>query len=154
MGLLIRTVNFVVMISSALLCVFALASEEITIDATAPYDVNNVFARILRKELPTKVVYESEYALGFHTIEPRTPVHILVIPKGPYSNFTSFVENASTAEQVGLLKAIRDVATLMGVKDSGFRLLTNTGHHGGQTVPHLHFHVLGGEPVPGLAFDK
>lgn len=128
-----------------------LASEENTVDATAPYDPNNVFARILRKELPADVVYENEHALAFWDIRPRAKVHVLVIPKGPYTNFIKFTENASESEQLGLLRAIREVAAMMKVKDTGFRLLTNTGHDGGQTVPHLHFHVLGGEKVPGLA---
>lgn len=129
----------------------AVASEEKTVDATAPYDPNNVFARILRKELPADVVYESEHALAFWDIRPRAKVHILVIPKGPYNNFVRFTENASPEEQLDLLSAIHAVAAKFDVKDSGFRLLTNTGHNGGQTVPHLHFHVLGGEKVPGLA---
>lgn len=124
--------------------------HEVTVDATAPYDDNNVFAKILRKELPAKVVYEDEFALAFHTIAPKVKKHILVIPKGPYTNFMNFTQNATIEEQVGLLKAINKVAAQMGVSESGFRLNTNTGNHGGQTVPHLHFHILGGEPVPGI----
>ena len=124
--------------------------HEKTVDATAPYDTNNVFAKILRGDAPANVVYEDEYALAFHTIDPKVKVHILVIPKGPYTNFMRFTEQATAEEQVGLLNAIRKVSELMGVSSSGFRLNTNTGHHGGQTVPHLHFHVLGGEPVPGM----
>ena len=130
------------------------ALEEKTVDATAPYDPNNVFARILRKELPADIVYEDEYALAFWDIRPRAKVHIIVIPKGPYNNIIRFTEKASPEEQLGLLNAFRVVAGKMGVKESGFRLLTNTGHNGGQTVPHLHFHILGGEKVPGLAIKK
>ena len=126
------------------------AHHEKTVDATAPYDRNNVFAKILRGEAPANIVYEDEYALAFHTIDPKVNVHILVIPKGPYTNFMRFAEQASAQEQIGLINAIRKVSELMGVSDNGFRLNTNTGHHGGQTVPHLHFHVLGGEPVPGM----
>lgn len=145
-------VSLLLLVALANSAVFA--SEEQTVDATAPYDTNNVFARILRRELPADIVFESEHALAFWDIRPRAKVHILVIPKGPYTNVARFVEQASPAEQIDLLKAIHTVAAKMGVKDSGFRLLTNTGHHGGQTVPHLHFHILGGEPVPGLAIKQ
>ena len=122
-------------------------SAEATVDATAPYDNTNIFARILRKEAPADVVFENDHALAFRDIYPRAKVHVLVIPKGPYSNFGNFVDHASAEEQL----AISATSKKIGVSDSGFRLLSNTGHHGGQTVPHLHFHILGGEPVPGLA---
>ncbi len=125
--------------------------DEKTVDATAPYDQSNVFARILRRELPANIVYENDYALAFWDIRSRAKVHVLVIPKGPYNNFISFTEHASLEEQLGLLRAIHEVAEKMKIKDSGFRLLTNTGHDGGQTVPHLHFHILGGEAVPRLS---
>ncbi|MEX0299386.1 MAG: histidine triad nucleotide-binding protein [Kordiimonas sp.] len=130
------------------------ADEENTVDATATYDTNNVFARILRGELPADIVYENEHAVAFWDIRPRAKVHVLVIPRGPYTNFVKFTEKATYQEQVGLLQAIREVGKIMNVHESGFRLLTNTGHNGGQTVPHLHFHVLGGEPVPGLAIKE
>ncbi len=130
------------------------ASEEKTVDATTSYDTSNVFARILRKELPADVVYENEHAVAFWDIRPRAKIHVLVIPKGPYTNFINFSAKATAEEQLGLLRAIREVAAKLNVEDSGFRLLTNTGHDGGQTVPHLHFHVLGGEPVPGLAVKE
>lgn len=127
-----------------------MAGEQ-TVDARAPYDPQNPFARILRKELAADIVYENDHALAFWDIRPRAKVHVLVIPKGPYNNIMRFIEDASPGEKLGLLNALGAVAREMGVSDTGFRLLTNTGHDGGQTVPHLHFHILGGEPVPGLA---
>lgn len=120
-------------------------SEE-PVDATAEYDPDNVFARILRGELPAEVVYESPHALAFHDIRPRAKVHVLVIPKGPYTNILTFNAEASPEEKLGLLEAISATARIMGVNESGFRLVSNTGRDGGQTVPHLHVHLLGGEP--------
>lgn len=122
-----------------------------TVDARAAYDQNNVFARILRREKSADIIYENDHALAFWDIRPRAKVHVLVISKGPYTNIVRFIENASPAEQADLLEALGTVARKMGVSDTGFRLLSNTGHDGGQTVPHLHFHILGGEKVPGLA---
>jgi len=123
------------------------AQSEQLVDATADYDSNNIFARILRGEAPADIVFENNYALAFHDIAPRDPVHILVIPKGPYSNFMRFEADATDAEKLGFLKAISQAAILTGVNDSGFRLVCNTGHDGGQTVPHMHFHLRGGEPM-------
>jgi len=123
------------------------AESERLVDATADYDPNNIFARILRGEAPANIVFENEHALAFHDIAPRNPVHILVIPKGPYTNFMRFEADATDAEKLGFLNAISRSAILMGVNDSGFRLVCNTGHDGGQTVPHMHFHLRGGEPV-------
>lgn len=117
------------------------------VDATADYDPNNVFARILRGELPADVVYESEYVLAFHDISPRAKVHVLIIPKGAFTNILQFNEHASDAEKLGLLDAISQTARIMEVDESGFRLISNIGQNGGQTVPHLHFHLMGGEPV-------
>jgi len=117
------------------------------IDATADYDSDNIFARILRGEAPAEIVFENENALAFHDIAPRNKVHVLIIPKGPYSNFMHFNADASDVEKLGLLDAISQTAIIMGVNESGFRLLSNTGQHGKQTVPHLHVHLRGGEPV-------
>ncbi len=117
------------------------------VDATADYDPNNAFARILRGELPADIVYESEYALAFHDISPRSKVHVLIIPKGPFTNILQFNQNASDEEKLGLLDAISQTAKIMGVDESGFRLVSNTGRDGGQTVPHLHVHLMGGEHV-------
>ena len=125
---------------------FPVRSEDL-VDATADYDPDNVFARIIRGELPADIVYENEYALAFHDISPKVKVHILVIPRGPYTNIMTFNANASDAEKLGFLDAISQTAMIMGVAKSGFRLISNTGEHGHQTVAHLHFHILGGEAV-------
>ena len=125
---------------------FSTYGEEL-VDATADYDTNNVFARILRGELPAEIVYESKFALAFHDISPKTKVHVLIIPKGPFTNILQFNQNASDEEKLGFLDAISQTAEIMGVDESGFRLISNTGRDGGQTVPHLHVHLMGGEHV-------
>ena len=127
------------------LSVSAWAEERV--DATAEYDPDNAFARILRGELSAEVVYESQHSLAFHDIAPRAKVHVLVIPKGAYTNILTFNAEASPEEKLDLLNAIGQTARIMGVEESGFRLVSNAGQHGGQTVPHLHVHLLGGEPV-------
>jgi histidine triad (HIT) family protein len=114
------------------------------IDATLPYDDSNVFARILRGELPSKTVYEDEYALAFHDINPQAPVHILVIPKGPYVSWDDFSTKASDAEIAGFNRAIGKVARDENLVAPGYRLLVNIGGHGHQEVPHLHVHIFGG----------
>ena len=122
------------------------------IDATLPYDETNIFARILRGEIPAKTVYEDDYALAFHDIQPRAPVHILVIPRGPYVSWDDFAARASEAEIAGFVRAVGTVARDNGLVAPGYRLLANTGGHGGQEVPHLHVHLFGGRPLgPMLA---
>ncbi len=111
------------------------------------YDTNNVFARILRGELPCKKVYEDAHVLAFHDIRPQAPVHILVIPKGAYESLDDFHAKASEAEQAALMRAIGAVARMAGVAETGYRVIANTGRNGHQEVPHLHFHVLGGRPL-------
>lgn len=111
------------------------------------YDENNIFARILRGEIPCKKVYEDTHTLAFEDINPLAPVHTLVIPKGKYVCMTDFIEKASDAEIAALQRAIVRVAGIKGVKDSGYRVCANTGVEGGQEVPHLHFHVFGGRPL-------
>ena len=111
------------------------------------YDPSNIFARILRGELPCKKVYEDTYVLAFHDIRPQAPVHVLVIPKGAYESTDDFQVKASEAEQAALMRAIGHVARLAGVGDGGYRVIANTGHNGHQEVPHLHFHILGGRPM-------
>lgn len=117
------------------------------IDPTLPYDDGNVFARILRGEIPSRKVYEDEWALAFHDIAPQTPVHILVIPKGPYVSWDDFSAHASDAEIAGLARAVGHVAREAGLVESGYRVLYNIGMHGGQEVPHLHAHIFGGRPL-------
>ena len=111
------------------------------------YDPNNVFARILRGEIPCKKVTETEHCLAFHDINPQARTHILVIPKGAYVDFDDFSANASPAEQADLIRTVGDVARGAGVADSGYRILSNIGADGHQEVPHLHIHVFGGEPL-------
>ncbi len=111
------------------------------------YDPTNIFARILRGELPCKKAYEDSHVLAFHDIRPLAPVHVLVIPKGAYQSLDDFQDRASEAEQAALIKAIGRVARQEGVADSGYRVIANTGSDGHQEVPHLHFHVLGGRQL-------
>jgi len=117
------------------------------IDPTLPYDETNVFARILRGEIPNKTVYEDEHVLAFHDIAPQAPVHILVIPKGPYVSWDDFSARASDAEIGGFIRAVGQVARAAGLVEPGYRLLANIGKHGGQEVPHLHVHIFGGGPL-------
>ena len=122
------------------------------IDATAPYDDSNIFARILRGEIPAKRVYEDEHALAFHDINAQAPVHILVIPKGAYVSWDDFSERAPEAEIAGFVRAVGKVARDLGLVAPGYRLLTNVGANGGQEVPHLHVHLFGGRHLgPMLA---
>jgi diadenosine tetraphosphate (Ap4A) HIT family hydrolase len=117
------------------------------IDATRPYDDTNVFARILRAEIPTTFVYEDEWAVAFHDIAPQAATHILVIPRGPYVSWDDFSAHASAAEIAGFVRAVGTVARSRGLVAAGYRLLANTGGDGGQEVPHLHVHLFGGEPL-------
>jgi diadenosine tetraphosphate (Ap4A) HIT family hydrolase len=114
------------------------------IDATAAYDDGNIFARILRGELPSKKVYEDEFALAFHDINPQAPVHILVIPKGRYVSWDDFSAKAPDAEIAGFVRAVGHVAREQGLVEPGYRMLANIGVHGHQEVPHLHIHLFGG----------
>ncbi|HYI43657.1 MAG TPA: histidine triad nucleotide-binding protein [Sphingomicrobium sp.] len=122
------------------------------IDATQPYDDSNIFAKILRGELPCKKVYEDEHALAFHDINPLAPVHILVIPKGPYVSWDDFSAKASADELAGFVRAVGKVARDQQLEVQGYRLLANIGKRGGQEVAHLHVHIFGGQPLgPMLA---
>ena len=122
------------------------------IDATRPYDEGNIFARILRGEIPCKKVYEDEHALAFHDINPQAPVHVLVIPKGAYVSWDDFSERASTGEIAGFVRAVGTIAREAGMVEPGYRLLANVGSNSGQEVPHLHVHIFGGRPLgPMLA---
>ena len=122
------------------------------IDATKPYDESNIFARILRGELPTSKVHEDEHAFAFHDIHPLAPTHILVIPKGPYVSWDDFSQKASDAEIAGLVRAVGKIARDAGLVEQGYRVLANAGLNSGQEVPHLHLHIFGGRPLgPMLA---
>lgn len=122
------------------------------IDPTQPYDDSNVFAKILRGELPCKKVYEDEWALAFHDINPLAPVHILVVPKGAYVSWDDFSKNASDEEIAGFVRAVGKVARDQQLVVQGYRLLANTGKRAGQEVAHLHVHIFGGQPLgPMLA---
>lgn len=114
------------------------------IDATQPYDDKNIFARILRGELPSKPVYDDEFAFAFHDINPQAPLHILVIPKGRYVSWDDFSAKGSDAEITGFIRAVGHVARAQGLVTPGYRLLANIGQNGGQEVPHLHVHIFGG----------
>ena len=114
------------------------------------YDENNIFAKILRGEIPCKKIYEDDHVLSFHDINPQKKIHALVIPKGKYIDFDDFSQKASPEEMVGLFKGISLVAKKLGISvdtGKGYRALTNISEHGGQEVPHLHFHLFGGEKV-------
>ena len=114
------------------------------------YDDQNIFAKILRKEIPCNKIYEDEFVLSFYDINPQKKIHALVIPKGKYIDLDDFSLNASSEEMVGLLKGINKVTKKLGIsKDigKGYRALANISDHGGQEVPHLHFHIFGGEKV-------
>jgi diadenosine tetraphosphate (Ap4A) HIT family hydrolase len=122
------------------------------IDATKPYDDSNIFARILRGEVPSKRVYEDEYAFAFHDINPLAPTHVLVIPKGPYVSWDDFSAKASDSQIAGFVRAVGKVARDAGLVAGGYRLLANVGVDSGQEVPHLHVHIFAGRPLgPMLA---
>lgn len=114
------------------------------IDPRAPYDDANVFARILRGEIPCRKVYEDDFALAFHDISPQAPVHVLVIPKGAYVSWDDFTAKAPDAEIAGFVRAVGTVARDLGLVEPGYRMLANVGQHGHQEVPHLHVHLFGG----------
>ena len=114
------------------------------IDATCPYDDSNIFARILRGEIPCSKVYEDEHALAFNDINPQAPTHVLVIPKGAYVSWDDFSQRASDAEIAGYVRAVGKVARAAGLVEPGYRLLANVGADSGQEVPHLHVHIFGG----------
>lgn len=111
------------------------------------YDPDNVFAKILRHEIPAKVVYEDAHALAFHDIRPQAPVHVLVITKGAYVDWPDFAARATDAEMAGYLRAVAETARLLGLEGAGYRVLSNIGADGGQEVPHLHLHIFGGRKL-------
>ena len=113
------------------------------------YDKNNIFARILRGDLPCKKVFENQYALAFHDINPLMPVHVLVIPKGEYVNLDDFSAKATTEELGGFLRAVGEIARLLGVTEDGYRTVANNGAHANQEVQHFHVHIFGGRQIRG-----
>lgn len=117
------------------------------------YDDDNIFAKILRGEIPSTKVFEDELALAFHDIGAARPVHVLVIPKGKYQTQADFVANATDAEVLGFWRAVSQATEAAGVSQSGYRLIVNTGADGGQEVPHFHVHILGGGPVGPMVSD-
>lgn len=120
------------------------------IDATQSYDDQNIFAKILRDEIPSRRVYEDEWAVAFHDIAPLAPVHILVIPRGPYVSWDDFSAKASDDEIAGFVRAVGAVARELNLVAPGYRLLANVGVNGGQEVPHLHVHLFGGRSMGAM----
>ncbi len=117
-----------------------------------PYDEGNIFARILRGEIPAKRIFENEHALAFHDINPQAPVHVLVIPKGAYVSMADFSANAPDALVIGFWRAVGEVARQLGLEEGGYRILANAGTDSHQEVPHLHIHIFAGRPLgPMLA---
>ena len=117
------------------------------IDPTQPYDENNIFARILRGEIPSTKIYEDEFAYAFPDINPAAPTHILVIPKRPYVSWDDFSEKASDAQIAGFVRAVGKIARDENLVGDGYRVLVNVGMNSGQEVPHLHAHIFGGRPL-------
>lgn len=111
------------------------------------YDPDNIFAKILRGEIPCDKVYENDHALAFRDIGPKAPLHVLVIPKGAYVSVDHFTQEGAEEEIVGFMRAVGEVCRLEGVEEQGFRAMFNTGAHGGQEVPHMHIHILAGRPL-------
>ena len=117
---------------------------------TPAYDDQNIFARILRGEIPCDRVFEDDHTLAFRDIAPKAPVHILVIPKGAYTDIVDFGARASAQEVAAFHKALSKIATQQGLTQNGFRTIANTGDHGGQEVPHFHVHLLGGKRLGAM----
>lgn len=117
------------------------------------YDRNNVFAKIIRGEIPAKIIYESEHALSFYDISPKAPIHVLVIPKGFYENFLDFSRSAQDVEILDFHQAVQETAKLVKIDEKGFRIISNCGVNGGQEIPHYHVHLLGGSPIGPMIFN-
>jgi len=118
------------------------------------YDSNNIFAKILRGEIPCKKVYEDEFVLAFHDINPKAPVHVLVIPKGPYVTHEDFMHSASDAEIAAFERGVSKAAQKADVTATGYRLIANCGVNAHQEVPHYHVHILGGKPLGPMLTEK
>ena len=122
------------------------------------YDTNNIFAKILRKEIPCDKIYENDHVLAFKDINPQAKIHVLVIPKGAYVNMDDFSQNAKNDEIVALTRALGEVTKIVGLSSysegKGYRYIGNNGPDGGQEVPHLHLHIIGGEPLGRMVSKK
>ncbi len=112
-----------------------------------PYNENNIFAKILRGEIPARTVFENEHALAFHDINPQAPVHVLVIPKGPYVSLADFASQAPDTLVIGFWRTVGEVAKLLALEEGGYRILANAGQDSHQEVPHLHVHIFGGKAL-------
>jgi diadenosine tetraphosphate (Ap4A) HIT family hydrolase len=117
------------------------------VNGLPPYDDTNIFARILRGEIPAKKVHEDTWSLAFHDINPQAPIHVLVIPKGRYCSFADFSASASAEEIAGFFRAVGAIAKQLGLEALGYRMLANMGEHSGQEVPHFHVHLFAGRPL-------
>lgn len=115
-----------------------------------PYDPNNIFAKILRGELPCTKVYEDDDVLAFDNIYPQRKVHVMIISKGAYKDISQLADDAEDNEILALMRAVPKVAAAKGIRESGYRVITNCGPHSGQEIPHIHLHLLGGEPLGAL----
>ena len=120
------------------------------IDATLPYDDTNIFARLLRGEIPSDRIYEDEFAVAFNDINPLAPFHVLVFPRGRYVSWDDFSSKGSAEEIAGFFRAVGTVARDAGLVADGYRVIANVGSDGGQEVPHFHVHVIGRKPLGGL----
>lgn len=120
------------------------------VSGVGSYDPENIFARILRGDIPCRKVFENEWALAFYDIAPKAPVHVLVIPKGAYVSFVDFSARATDAEITGFTRAVGHVAQALGLDEPGYRVIGNVGPDSGQEVPHFHVHILGGRPLGAL----
>jgi histidine triad (HIT) family protein len=114
------------------------------------YDTNNIFARILRGEIPSRRVFENEFAVAFHDIAPQAPTHVLVIPRGPYISLADFTAKAGDAEIAGFFRAVAEVARSLNLEAPGYRVLANMGEDSGQEVPHFHVHLFGGRRLGAM----
>ena len=122
-------------------------------DDSMAYDDNNIFAKILRGDIPAKKIYEDDYAIAFPDIAPKAPVHVLVIPKGKYVSIDDFGARGSADEITGFYRAVAKIAKDLGLPESGFRSIANTGLNGGQEVPHFHIHLIGGKKLGAMISD-
>jgi diadenosine tetraphosphate (Ap4A) HIT family hydrolase len=127
--------------------------EHMPVSGLGDYDDANIFARILRGEVPCREVFRDRFALAFHDIQPRAPVHVLVIPTGRYVSMADFSARASQEEIAGFFKAVGSVAKALGLEEPGYRILANMGGHAHQEVPHFHVHIFGGRPLGAMLVE-